>query len=373
MSESRPALAVPSRTIPIPTSISAQAQASLAEPPLRSPRYPSSGDVAGWREYVTSMDELMLARFTRLNSSGAEVEVEHIPLEGGGGVFTVIPSDAKPGDRRVCLDIHGGGLVIGGGECCRASGIYAASLYRLPTWAVDYRMPPDHPYPAGLDDCLAAYRALLELREPNEIVITGMSAGGNLAAALILRARDEGLPLPAAAILLSPELDLSESGDSFRANLGVDSVLTHSLMPVNLLYADGHDLTDAYLSPLFGDFSTGFPSTLLASGTRDLFLSNTVLMHRALRRAAIPAELHVLEAAPHGLLLSTPEGEDLLREVHAFVDAVCTSSFKGIMAAKGAGELGPLPAAPTSPPSSPRSLPAPATRWLLPPEPRTPA
>src|SRR5262249_51845807 len=104
-------------------------------------------------------------------------------------------------------------------------------------------------------------------------------------------------------------------------NLGVDTVLTRSLMPANLLYAGGHDLADPYLSPLFGDFSRGYPPTLLASGTRDLFLSNTVRMHRALRAAGVPAELHVLEAAPpggfHG---AAPEDREIDREVRGFVD-----------------------------------------------------
>jgi acetyl esterase/lipase len=94
-------------------------------------------------------------------------------------------------------------------------------------------MPPDHPYPVPLDDCVAAYRALLRDHRPDDIVVGGVSAGGNLAAALILRARDEGLPLPAGAILLTPEVDLTESGDSFRTNLGLDPLLTRSLMPAN--------------------------------------------------------------------------------------------------------------------------------------------
>ena len=147
-----------------------------------------------------------------------------------------------------------------------------------------------------------------------------MSAGGNLAAALALRARDEGLPLPAALVLMTPEVDLTESGDSFRTNLGVDTVLTRSLMPANLLYAAGHDLADPYLSPLFGDFTKGFPPTLLTAGTRDLFLSNAVRMHRALRAAGIPAELHLLEAAPHGGFFRTsPEELELEAEVRRFV------------------------------------------------------
>ena len=127
------------------------------------------------------------------------------------------------------------------------------------TWAVDYRMPPLHPFPAGLDDCVAVFRKALEERAPADIFVGGGSAGGNLAAALILRAKDEGLPMPAALVLGTPEVDLTESGDSFHTNLGFDHVLS-PLMSVNLLYANGHDLTEPYLSPLFGDL-TGFPPT----------------------------------------------------------------------------------------------------------------
>src|SRR5581483_9639413 len=114
------------------------------------------------------------------------------------------------------------------------------------------------------------------------------------------RARDEGLPLPAGLVLISPELDLTESGDSFQTNAGVDVMMPEGLMPANLIYAAGHDLADPYVSPLFGDFTKGFPPTFLQCGTRDLLLSNTVRMHRALRRAGIDAVLHVFEAMPHG-------------------------------------------------------------------------
>jgi acetyl esterase/lipase len=129
------------------------------------------------------------------------------------------------------------------------------------------------------------------------------------------------VPLPAAAVLLTPQLDLTESGDSFRTNLGLDMILTGSLMPANLLYAGGHDLSDPYVSPLFGDFSKGWPPTLLSAGTRDLFLSNAVRMHRALRAVDVTAELHILEAAPHGgFLWDTPEDKELDREVRRFVE-----------------------------------------------------
>jgi acetyl esterase/lipase len=103
----------------------------------------------------------------------------------------------------------------------------------------------------------------------------------------------------------------------------VDTVLQEPLMRANLLYADGHDLTDPYLSPLFGDFRLGFCPTFIVSGTRDLFLSNAVRLHRALCQADVPAELHVFEAAPHGMPLrvGSPEADDFNRQLLAFLAA----------------------------------------------------
>ena len=169
------------------------------------------------------------------------------------------------------------------------------------------------------------YRRLLEVRAPDQIVVGGASAGGNLAAALMLRARDEGLPMPAALVLQTPEVDLTESGDSFATNLGLDNVLTASLAGSIALYAGDHDLTDPYLSPLFGDV-TAFPPTLLQAGTRDLFLSNTVRMHRKLRAAGVDAELHVFEAMPHGGFFGAPEDEELAHEVRRFIASHLPSS-----------------------------------------------
>ena len=136
--------------------------------------------------------------------------------------------------------------------------------------------------------------------------------------------RDRGLPMPAGVILLTPEVDLTESGDSFRTNEDLDIILKRGLPECNALYAGGHDLADPYLSPLFGDFTRGFPPTLVQSGTRDLFLSNSVRIHRKLREAGIDAELHVWEAMPHGAFsrTGTPESEEVNAEVSRFIHRV---------------------------------------------------
>ncbi len=193
-----------------------------------------------------------------------------------------------------------------------AQAFLAAAALACRVFSVDYRVPPAHRYPAALDDCLAAYRYLLADHAPADIAISGLSAGGNLAAAMLLRARDEGLPMPAAALVMTPELDPTESGASFHTNRIIDVALPEGLPRANTLYADGADLAHPYLSPLFGDFAPGFPPTFLQTGARDLFLSNTVRMHRALLRAHKVAELHVWEAMPHaGFGGATPEDVEM--------------------------------------------------------------
>lgn len=264
------------------------------------------------------MDQVGLAGLTMMGQ-GVQADVREIDANGAR-VFVVTPHGLGADDRSVYLDIHGGALLWGGGESCRAMGRISAGMVGAKVWAVDYRMPPDHPFPAGVEDCVAAYRALLREHASENIIIGGPSAGGNIAAATILRARDEGLPLPAAANLMTPELDLTEGGDTFSTLLGVDTALTSRLMPANLLYAGGHDLADPYVSPLFGDFTKGFPPTILQSGTRDLFLSNTVRMHRALRAADVEAELHVFEAATHVMFMAGPEADERTRELRRFLN-----------------------------------------------------
>ena len=171
-----------------------------------------------------------------------------------------------------------------------------------------------------VEDGVSTYRYVLERHGPENIVVGGRSAGGNIAVATLLRARDEGLPLPAGLVLLSPQVDLTESGDSFATLQLIDVVLPGTLKSSNLLYANGADLADPRVSPLFADL-TGFPPTFLQSGTRDLFLSNTVRMHRALRRAGASAELHVFEGMPHGGFGgATPEDRELLEEIARFVE-----------------------------------------------------
>nr|WP_296616873.1 alpha/beta hydrolase [Sphingomonas sp.] len=325
MSNQKKGVAVESRLIPFPSSISAEARASLARlvsddgVPLNALyAMPMPNDHAGWMKIKAAADDQYAAVVKGLaGSSRAGVET----IRSGDATIHVATPETIVEPDCAYLDFHGGAFVFGGGEACRAQAQMQADQHGTLCYGVDYRMPPEHPYPAALDDAAAAYRYILERHGPSRIVIGGRSAGGNLAVAMLLRARDEGLPLPAGLVLLSPEVDLTESGDSFQVNQMVDVVLPGSLMRNNELYAGGADLSDPYLSPLFGNFS-GFPPTFLQSGTRDLFLSNAVRMHRALRRASVDAELHIFEAMPHGGFQgNTPEDRELAAEASRFVKA----------------------------------------------------
>jgi acetyl esterase/lipase len=317
MAEEQNVLRISARDIPVPAHLSPQAQAWLSMPRQEAPGYPALDDAEGWRQRIAQSDAMIMQLYM---GGGAPFEGTIRDIhEGEARGFELVPASVDPADRRVYLDIHGGALIMGAGEVCKAMATKTARMLGARVVAADYRMPPDHAFPTGLDDCVAFYRMVLRDHAPEEIIVGGGSAGGNLAAATILRARDEGLPLPAAVVLISPEADLTESGDTFFTNAGIDGM--GSLMQANLLYAAGRPLTDPYVSPLFGDFAKGFPPTLITAGTRDVFLSNAARLHRKLRAAGVPAELHVLEGAAHGAFAGTsPEEAELDADVRLFCE-----------------------------------------------------
>ena len=221
----------------------------------------------------------------KLRQAAARVDALGVPLPGvrtepvaaGGVPATWI--DVK-GGRRDCvvLYLHGGAFIT---ETPQFHGALLARICREARargLMVGYRLAPEHPYPAALDDCLASYRWLLaQGQEPGRIVVAGDSAGGNLTLALLLRLRDEGLPLPAGAVALSPVADLTFSGESVQRNDGIDDMFSADLMdglvPVYLKRREW--CTHPHVSPVFGDF-TGMPPLLLVVGSTELLLDDSV-------------------------------------------------------------------------------------------------
>ena len=323
------------RTIPIPRSISEQAGEILALPRRARPTYPPLDDRDGWRLLIAERNaEFQPAVDRALDLCEGRSTVETTTI-ANVTVHVGTPTNIPPVNRdRAWVAVHGGAFIILGGPWARAEAALTAAEWECVVYSVDYRMPPDDPYPAAVDDVAAVYSQLLDSYEPRNIVVSGTSAGGSIAPAAVLKARDQGLALPGALILSTPECDLTESGDTFQTLRHLDGRLPEPLPESIALYADGHDLSDAYLSPLFADFSAGFPPTYFQSGTRDLFLSNCVRMHRALRNAGADAELHVWEAAPHGGFPTSdaPEGAE-----HHAEQACFLMKHWGVAAGDGGG------------------------------------
>ena len=194
---------------------------------------------------------------------------------------------------------------------------------------VHYRLAPEHPFPAGHDDCVAAYRQLLAQRVPPErIVLSGISAGGGMALGVLLALRDRALPLPAGAILMSPVTDLTDPHDGTRVTNALrDPVLSHKRgVEMRAMYVGGQPekMLHPYVSPAFGDF-TGLPRLLFQAGSTEILLDDSRRCVERARAAGVDAELEVWKDAPHGWqgLPFTPESGRAIEHCADFVRECC--------------------------------------------------
>ena len=324
MNEANNALAVPEQLVPPPQSLSGEARAYLAQAAERL-------DGAQAKDAATSAeatDALVASagaatEFLRAQCAHFEGCVATLDLPGTAKLHRVTPGGRAGRNAEVALlDIHGGGFVTGGDDMCLYLAQIRAMEYGVEVFSVDYRLLPEHPFPAALEDCTSAYAVVLSAYDAGDIVVSGASAGGNLAAAMLLKAQDDRVAMPAGLVLATPLLDLSMSGDSWLTNRFLD-VNLRGATKVLSTYASEADPTDRYISPLYGSFGPEWPTTLLTTGTRDLLLSDTVRMHRSLRRAGVDAQLHVAEASPHGGFMGggAPEDAEIMDECRAFVSA----------------------------------------------------
>lgn len=245
-------------------------------------------------------------------------------------VYWVVPNKqrskkVKSHKKHLMFYLHGGAYVFGGGDASVREAANIASTAGITAISVDYRMPPEHPFPAALDDAVAVYKALLKDYKPKRIAFGGTSAGSGLALATVHKLKMLELALPGAIYAGTPWADLTKTGDTLFTNEGLDRVLVTydgSLGASARLYADGHNMKDPLLSPVYGDFK-GFPPTILITGTRDMFLSDTSRTHRKLREAGVVADLHVFEALSHAgyvFDLTSPESRQTYAEVAAFLE-----------------------------------------------------
>ncbi|WP_019068489.1 alpha/beta hydrolase [Streptomyces hokutonensis] len=226
-------------------------------------------------------------------------EVKAVPTTlGGVPVVEVTVDGVEP--RHVVLYFHGGVYLLGdalssAGLAAQVGGRTAAKAY-----SVEYRLAPEHPYPAAVDDALAVYEALLaDGVDPSDIVFSGESAGGGLAVATLVNARDHGLPLPAAAFVMSPYVDLTLSGASIDTKEAADPLFSRELLePLVAGYTAGQDPALGLISPIFADLS-GLPPLLVQVGSHEVLLDDAVRLAARAAAADVEVTLDVTPGVPH--------------------------------------------------------------------------
>ncbi|HEY0525263.1 MAG TPA: alpha/beta hydrolase fold domain-containing protein, partial [Stellaceae bacterium] len=246
---------VPGRSIPVPATASRQLQAAIAAP-YRIPAWNANpANAAEWKDLINKLAVPTIAALPALRETlGVTSEPTTI---GGVKTFIVQPKTIPPANaNRLLVHIHGGGYVYNPGEAGTVEAVLMAAFGGYKIISVDYRMPPDAPYPAAMDDAMTVWKAALQMQKPENMAIFGTSTGGGMTLAMVLRAKAEGLPLPAAIAPGTPWADLTETGDSYATNEWVDNILVTWkgwLGRAALLYANGRDLHDPMLSPIYGD------------------------------------------------------------------------------------------------------------------------
>ena len=288
-------------TVPLPQSLSTAAQAYLSSSEDRRFMASAPETVDGWIE----LQAIMRAngeRFVAEAERRGTVTIQRTALENVKAAW-VRPADMDPlTNTPLIFNLHGGGYALNDGDAALYTAVSFAELENLESVSVDYRLTPQHPYPAALEDAVTAYAVLKRKMPGRPIVVYGLSAGGGLGAAFLLRAKQLGLPLPEAAVLNSPWSDVSMDSDTLATLDCHDPLLGRSGAALKQLadfYAANKSSRDPLVSPVYGDWEGIDVPVLLISGTRDIMLSDTVRLHRAMWREGVPAELIVHEGMWH--------------------------------------------------------------------------
>jgi acetyl esterase/lipase len=202
--------------------------------------------------------------------------------------------------RHTVLYFHGGVYVLGDAFLAVELASQVGRRTRARVISVDYRLAPEHPYPAAVDDALAAYEALLhEGTSPSDIAFAGESAGGGLAIATLVNARDHGLPLPAAAFVMSPYVDLTLAGATMQTRREVDPLLSPDALRARVSdYTEGQDATLGLISPIFADLF-GLPPLIIQAGTHEVLLDDAIRLARQAATADVQVTLDITPGVPH--------------------------------------------------------------------------
>jgi epsilon-lactone hydrolase len=267
---------------------------------------------------VTRARLALLGRLVPLPPRGTLVK--RVDLDG---VKAISVTTAESRSDRHVLYLHGGGHAAGKPALYRDFIWRIAAATRAVAVIVDHRLAPEHPYPASLDDAVNAYRALLaQGADPRRMAVMGESSGGGLMLAMLLRLRDDGTPLPAAAVALSPWTDLALTGNSLKLNAKADPMIRSEEAPrLASQYLAGTDPRTPYASPLYGD-PAGLPPTLIQVGSDEVLLDDSVRMAERMRAAGCEVELEIWPRMPHAWHVwarMMPEARAAIERIGTFV------------------------------------------------------
>src|ERR1700720_693884 len=290
----------------------------------------ASPELAKVLEMIKSVPRDPTASVERMRGATEKVS-EHVardvkcePVSAGGvPAEWIVPPNAA--SDRVILYLHGGGYVMGSINTHRAMVARIARASQARALALDYRLAPEHPFPAAVEDATAAYRWLLaQGYKPGKIVIAGDSAGGGLTLAALLAIRDAGLPMPAGAVPISPWTDLEGTGESVRTRAARDVMVTQdNLAHSAKQYYGTHDPKDPLVSPVHADFR-GLPPMLIHVGDAEILLDDATRVAKSAKAAGVDVELEVWDDMPHVWHVFAkilPEGQQAIDKIGKFVIA----------------------------------------------------
>jgi acetyl esterase/lipase len=273
---------------------------------LRQSAFPADSDVGEQRR--------LLREAISAQPLPADVTVTAAAL-GGVPTAEITVDGIEP--RHVVLYFHGGVYVMSDAFLAAGLASQVGRRTQAKVISVDYRLAPEHPYPAAVDDALAAYEALLDSGiAPSDIAFAGESAGGGLAIATLVNARDHGLPLPAAAYVMSPYVDLTLAGTTMETRADADPLLSQALLQARVPdYTAGHDAALPLISPVFADLS-GLPPLIIEAGSHEVLLDDAVRLAQQAATADVQVTLDITPRVPHVFQAYSP----ILDEAAAALD-----------------------------------------------------
>lgn len=308
----------------IPSTVSEQSQAILRtlQDPRLKPSCPDADDFKAWKVLQEELEAFALERQKPIVEL-LRPDVRKIEL-GGVPVLDIRPRGWKNNDKTVVYT-HGGAYTFFSAESTLLCAALLADATGLRVLSVDYTLAPNAKWQQVTDQVVSVFKALRDQGYAmKNIAILGDSAGGGLAAGSVLKMRDQGMEMPAAVVLWSPWSDITETGDSYATLKHADPAYLYDkhLKKAADAYANLKDQKNPYVSPVYGDYSKGFPPTLIQGGSKEIFLSNFIRHYQALDIAGQTVKLDLYEGMIHvfqAALSGSPESKRALAKTNAFL------------------------------------------------------